>query len=407
MKIKLRDYQKDAISFHLNKRWSYNAYKVGYGKTIMALESARVSQASRICVVAPAYLVEQWVEASKNWDVSCFIFSYDKFQKIDTAESFDFYIFDEAHYLKNWTTKRTKFVYSHLSKNIKAFRLFLSGTPFKNEVSDLYPLLRLTDFDHTFMIKYPTLWMFQTEFANKYSFFIGSREITQFKGLKKDKVSALQTLLRKVMIRNKPEDDLKLPERTRTLLNFKLKERLTSPLSLETLKDIENGTLAHLMAIKCKIALSHVEFTVSRALEVLEEKDKLLIYSDHIDPVLEIYRELKAKGVRCSYIVGSVDTGDRNEVTEDFRNTDLQVVVATIGAYSTGLNLQFCNHTIFNDMPWIPASVEQAEGRTYRSGQDMPTFFDYVVSDSVQGEIFKVVTRKSKQQKEVIDNGLN
>lgn len=397
--IELRPYQVEAIDFHLKRRWSINAFQVGLGKTYVALASARESKAESICVVCPAYLKKQWEHEAKIVEVPCSIFSYDAFRK--TKEVFDYYIFDEAHYLKNVSAKRTIDVFKHLESRPFAYRHFLTGTPIKNEVTDIYTLLKLTDFDRSFSSSFPTLNKFGTHFCYKEEVYLPYATITKFKGIRKEKLTEIKFWINKHCIVKKSEEVLNLPKKNRNMIRvagFKSNEIEEGKI----LEMVSSGDISHLMAIKSKIARTHVPRTCDRALEVLNEKDRLIIYTDHVEPAIAICKRLQEEGVRSAYVIGASSVSERSEIFDQFKRGHVKVIVATIGSFSTGLNMQFCNHMIFNDFPWTTSDLEQAEGRIYRSGQTKPVFIEYMISDSIQDKIFKLLTSKKKLQTEIL-----
>jgi DNA repair protein RAD5 len=67
---------------------------------------------------------------------------------------------------------------------------------------------------------------------------------------------------------------------------------------------------------------------------------------------------------------GTMDTNSRKESIKKFKNdSSCTILLMTIGAGSTGLDLKCANRVIFVDPQWNPALESQAEDRVYRIGQ--------------------------------------
>jgi SNF2 family DNA or RNA helicase len=116
--------------------------------------------------------------------------------------------------------------------------------------------------------------------------------------------------------------------------------------------------------IKAMNALSKVDFTIEYVKDLLETTDKVLVYSDHVDAAHAL-----AKGLNVKAITGSMSMIERQKIANEFQNGSLNVLVATIGSFSTGVTLTACHNLVANDLPWTPSLVEQMEGRIQRIGQ--------------------------------------
>jgi SNF2 family DNA or RNA helicase len=61
---------------------------------------------------------------------------------------------------------------------------------------------------------------------------------------------------------------------------------------------------------------------------------------------------------------------------------------------SVGVNLTSCHHMVFNDAPWVPADMAQAEGRIHRIGQSRSCFYYYILASRVDQRIFRTLAAK-------------
>lgn len=100
---------------------------------------------------------------------------------------------------------------------------------------------------------------------------------------------------------------------------------------------------------------------------------------------LEYLKEkLSKKGYKVGLIYGGVDLDEREKITEQLRNGQIQILLSSeVGG--EGLDFQFCNCMVNYDLPWNPMRVEQRIGRLDRYGQQSPKILIY--NFSVEGTI--------------------
>jgi hypothetical protein len=112
---------------------------VGLGKTFVALAVAR--DAGNVLVLAPAAVRDAWFEASRRANVVIRFVSVEAMGRRDASVGDpDFVIVDEAHHLRNATTRRFATA-SALCRRAKV--LLLSATPVQNRLADLRTILSL------------------------------------------------------------------------------------------------------------------------------------------------------------------------------------------------------------------------------------------------------------------------
>jgi SNF2 family DNA or RNA helicase len=217
---KLRPYQKTgrdvALDCFRSKKFFLIADEMGLGKSIQALAVADKlrKKYNRIIIVSPAGLVEKWKDEIKkhlppNRVYSITIVSYNEIIKPEnlhfhTKIFYDLLVLDEAHYLKDFTSMRTRAVLGAPGDNhrtlasVSRFTLGLSGTWPPNRVGEIYPLLFACGHELTvgltyeqFLYKYAEkVW--ETPFGTKHS------------GVKNEK--ALRQLLSDTIVRRRLDD---------------------------------------------------------------------------------------------------------------------------------------------------------------------------------------------------------
>ncbi|MDO5513486.1 DEAD/DEAH box helicase, partial [Corynebacterium sp.] len=161
--LHLRGYQSFGARFTLVQRKVILGDDMGLGKTVQALAAAAhlfAEGQSRTLVVCPASVLTNWerearrftdlpvyrahgperVEAVRAWESTggiCLL-TYDG-ARTTTLSAPDFVIVDEAHFIKNPSTGRTRAVRSLIDAASHA--LLLSGTPLENRVSEFATLV--------------------------------------------------------------------------------------------------------------------------------------------------------------------------------------------------------------------------------------------------------------------------
>ncbi len=384
----LYEHQKLAVSHGLEYAYDILALDPGLGKSRCAIE-IRDKLKLNCLVVAPGYLVPNWVKELKMWTDSNFtaftsgkqiyepcdtdfvIISYDLVQKAEHLfEWADMLVLDEAPNIKSMKANRTQFIHKNIYENSLSRVLLLTGTPLKNRVQEFYSLLAVTFYnpnaaDSRFLDLYPSEIDFADHFSyrEEYTMEINKKfvTITKWNGLKN--THELKEWLKDRYLRIKSEDVLDLPPIT-------YKSVLISETPDHALLDAFNnhflgeGSDSVNPTAKAEAALKKAPFTIKYAKDLLDNVDCVLIYTDHVLAAEEI-----AKAFNVKAITGKVPSVVRSQMADDFQAGQGQVLVATVGSMKEGKDLFRSNHIIFNDLPWVPGDIKQVIYRIQRIGQ--------------------------------------
>lgn len=133
------------------------------------------------------------------------------------------------------------------------------------------------------------------------------------------------------------------------------------------------------------------EWAANTIVEHLDDKENrgVVVFCDFLLPLEKIKSGLTAAGVNPSqvaFISGAVDAKERTAVQEKFKTGELKVVLCT-NAAEEGVNLQHGSHTLIHlDIPWVPKSITQREGRVLRQGQpnEYAQFLTPVIAGTVE-----------------------
>ena len=400
---------------------------MGTGKTLICLTLHKQLIRNNTLIVVPAYLLSNWEDEIKKFypDINYKIFKNSKDIKYHEGvkiylisygilkaseplfEWADLVIADEAHSLKHIKTGRTNTFHKLIFENSIKRLVLATGTPITNRVWEFYSLLALCEYDpdkgdSAFLKKFPSYVDFADYFSFTKEFSIRQgkyvRNVTQWSGIQN--TDELKVWLKRVRTRIKLEEVMKgnLPEVIDKDIEF---DKVDNP-ELQAAFDkfaIEGGESVA-SEVKARAALEKVPLTVEYVKELLSSGiEKVLVYSDHVESAKAIAR---AFDIAC--ITGETDIIWRKRLGNAFQDGDSPVLIATLGAFSTGITLTSCHHTVFNDLCWTPGLLDQAKARTRRKGQKKPCFYHYVVKFEQDLIIRKTIISKNLTIAETEDN---
>ena len=417
-KGELFKHQLEGVDFALSNPYHLNGFEMGLGKTATALAVACKLKAKTL-VVAPAYLRKNWLEEidkfTEGLDIE--VISYAALRKRldaianpkmstlndstkslktikDIASIMDvrFIIADEAHYLKNHKAKRTEAFHEIVASTKPSHVMMMSGTPIKNRVSEFWSLLQICFYGGKYPLFKPfhrLFYKFCHTFSYERTFEVNNIPIVRFDGVKN--VERLKELIRPVYIRRRSADVLDLPDMIHTDIVTKGSKKFEQDLeeAYELFKVDANDP--QYMSLKAANALAKVGDTYKTVSDMLENDKKVVVFTCHIDSVRE-----SAKKFKVPFIDGSVSADRRHDIISEFNKSKSGVLVATIGAASTGFNLTSANYMVFNDFPFVPADLEQARKRIHRIGQAFKCFYYYMFNSEFDKKLFNMLHRKQK-----------
>lgn len=391
----LDTYQRVGVKFLATAKRAVLADPVGLGKSAQAIRAAQEVGAKKVLVVTKKSLIYNWSHqlglwATQNSTIECFdVVNYEqvalRLQEY-IAGGYDALIVDEAHMIKsrggrNKPVKRTRALYTLADK--VPYVWLLTGTPILNRPDELWSLLHVTD-----KRKYSSYWRFVEQYcALGYHPWTGRQNVVL--GIKPGKESELSTELATVVLR-RVKETVQLPPLTRETLYLELvgtQKQLYDQMLREFFLHIEGMDVLHapsvlaqytrLRQITCTPALiggEDVSVKTAAVLDLVEtyaSEHKILVFSEFASYVDILHKVLVPYG--AVKIVGGMPAAQRDEAIQSITNNPLcRVLVGTLGAMGVGLNIQAADIVITTDKGWVPAAIEQAEGRAYRRGQTKP-----------------------------------
>jgi non-specific serine/threonine protein kinase len=138
-------------------------------------------------------------------------------------------------------------------------------------------------------------------------------------------------------------------------------------------------------------------------LETLQsENHKALIFSQFVETLKLIRRELDERGIKYVYLDGQ--TPNRQSRVDLFQNDpSFPFFLISLKAGGVGLNLTAADYVIHLDPWWNPAVEMQASDRAHRIGQDKPVFvYKIIARDTVEEKILQLQEKKRALVKNII-----
>jgi SNF2 family DNA or RNA helicase len=128
--------------------------------------------------------------------------------------------------------------------------------------------------------------------------------------------------------------------------------------------------------------------------EVLAEGQKAILFSQWTSLLDKVEPELVDRETAWIRLDGS--TSDRAEVVRKFQDPDgPPLLLASLKAGGTGLNLTAADHVYLLDPWWNPAAEAQAADRAHRIGRERPVFIHRLIArDTVEERVLLLQDRK-------------
>ncbi|MBS1119465.1 MAG: SNF2-related protein [Deltaproteobacteria bacterium] len=393
---------------------------MGLGKTIQAL----ATMTGKTLVVSPTSVLFNWLAETKKFRPDLVIAPYHGSRRVldPTADvvltsypilrndtdvltgvHWDTVILDESQTIKNPDSQVARAAYKLKSR----WKLTLSGTPIENRLDELWSQLHFTN---------PGLLGGRADFQERWAEPIGQGDAAA--------AARLRERIRPFVLRRmKAQVARELPPRTDAVMYVELDEaerltydaiRAATQREIVALLEAGGGVMAALEALlrlrqaACHTALlpgalrsgpiatssSKLERLLEALGDAVADGHRALVFSQWTSLLDLIEPHLEAAGVGFVRLDGS--TVDRAGVVGAFQAEDgPPVMLLSLKAGGTGLNLTAADHVFLVDPWWNPAVEDQAADRAHRIGQDKPVMvYRMVARDTVEERILELQARK-------------
>lgn len=405
----LMDYQMRDVRKMVSKKRCLNINRMGYGKTVEAIRAMRELNIRNAVIVAPKTVLNQWKAQFKKWwpgvydsvviweNVNTPIYSntivlinYEKLlnERVMTilrSTRWDMLLLDEAHRIKNRTSKRAAAVKLIPSE----YKWAMTGTPILKKPDDLWSILNFLG------VKYSGIsyWNFVNYYCKVVEGFFGNKIV----GLTENstRVATFKKLLDHVAINN-PDLALtkgKTVETVELVMSAKQK-RLYRDAKALVLDELPEGCTIANGAVQC---LRLVQITSNPGLwlenewgvkfeyiaEMLEDNpdEKIVVFSRFATTCETLQKYLATKKVKSEVYTGKQSAADKLSAKMEFiENPKCRALLGTIGAMGEGVDglQEVARIVIFLDRDWSSEINEQCEDRLNRLGQKERVLVQYL-----------------------------
>ncbi|MEV7325383.1 DEAD/DEAH box helicase [Streptomyces sp. NPDC093970] len=139
---------------------------------------------------------------------------------------------------------------------------------------------------------------------------------------------------------------------------------------------------------------------------VLAEDGSVLVFTQYVGMARMITAHLQARAVPVDLLHGGTPVPEREHMVDRFQNGATPVLVLSLKAAGTGLNLTRAGHVVHFDRWWNPAVEEQATDRAYRIGQTQPVQVHRLVTEgTVEDRIAEMLEAKRALADAILGSG--
>ncbi|RZT59172.1 helicase-like protein [Microcella alkaliphila] len=419
----------------------------GLGKTAQALMAANVAKAFPLLVVVPNVVKTNWAREVERWipqrsatvvhgdgdDLDAFadviIVNYEILDRhVGWLGRFGFkgMVVDEAHFIKNATSQRSRHVQS-LAASIrmlhpKALMMALTGTPLINQIEDFRMIWKflgwiddkkplgelmgkleetgLTPADPGFfsearkaVIDMGIVRRKKVDVASD----IPARRIADIPVELDDEIgrsirASERALIARLLTRYRRAAEAREVPPVET--DHEL-VRLVAAAELEESRQSSTGDNVFTMVrqIGTAKAVLAADYTAQLARNV----GKVVFFAKHIDVMDAAEQHFAQAGLRSVSVRGDQSSKARQEAIDAFTNDeDVSVIVCSLTAAGVGLNLQAASNVVLAELSWTSAEQTQAIDRVHRIGQEMPvTAWRILAAQTIDARIADLIDAKA------------
>jgi superfamily II DNA or RNA helicase len=416
----------------------------GLGKTAQALLAASVSNSYPLLVVVPNVVKTNWAREVELWtpgrtatvvhgdgkDVDAFsdvvIVNYEVLDRhVGWLGRFGFkgMVVDEAHFIKNLKSERSKNVLA-LSRSIraaqpKALMIALTGTPLINDIDDFRAIWQFLGWIDdkkplsALMEKLEDTGLTPADFG----FFAEARQAVIDMGIvrrKKVDVAADIPARRVADIPVELDDDLGRSIRAaEAALTARLMATYRRVRALKPDADVEDlirvvahaeldeskgsGTGDNVFTMVRRIGQAKAGLAADYTAQLARNVGKVVFFAKHIDVMDAAEAHFAKVGLKSVSIRGDQSPKARQSAIDAFdTDPEVSVVVASLTAAGVGLNLQAASNVVLAELSWTSAEQTQAIDRVHRIGQALPvTAWRIIAAHTIDARIAELIDSKA------------
>lgn len=443
MQIELRQYQIDGIN-HVKEKKNFGIFwQQRLGKTIVAIKS--VESYNKVIIAVPNNTILHWYkeimnnilvddvqilpktkkkrdklyqafnQADKMWIIASYdTISQDYLKDNTIIDKYDYIVLDEAHFLRNSKSRRTKGINK---LRLKAqYALALSGTPAVNSPIDLLRIFKFLFPDSNYSYKYiykkkyfhavkngnskKINWELRPEMVKEWEMFLASmcdiKKVHDY--LKWLPKSIEKTVMLEMDKEQRHHYDKMLYESKRIIKSNRNEKK-------------ENNTVTQILRLQqlCldpkilnidapSIKIKWLEEFLTQLFEEDEDNNEYVIVFTNFSSLFGKWKFNLDPKYNYEFLTGKQTNTERENIIHRFQNRKIRVLFANIKVASLGLTLDEATCTIFLDKSWNPVNNEQASFRMVDTKQKVinkPKLnINVLCNDSIDDKINEVLNNK-------------
>lgn len=416
----------------------------GLGKTAQALLAAQTAKAFPLLVVVPNVVKTNWAREVSRWiptrtvsvvhgdgdEVDAFadviVVNYEILDRhVGWLSRFGFkgMVVDEAHFIKNLKSERSKHVLS-ISRSIRAANpnalfIALTGTPLINTIEDFRAIWQFLGWIDGVKPLPPLIDRLEETGLTPLDpgFFPAARQAVVDMGIvrrKKVDVAADIPARRIADIPVELDDDLgrsiraaeaaltaRLLDRYRRLRAIRpdaATEDLIRAVAHAELEESKSaGTGENVFTMVRRIGQAKATLAADYTAQLARSVGKVVFFAKHIDVMDAAEEHFARLGIRSVSIRGDQTPKARQDAIDSFTgDPEVQVVVASLLAAGVGLNLQVASNVVLAELSWTNAEQTQAIDRVHRIGQELPvTAWRIIAAHTIDARIAELIGSKA------------
>ncbi|MGW1780068.1 SNF2-related protein [Streptomyces sp. NPDC002143] len=139
---------------------------------------------------------------------------------------------------------------------------------------------------------------------------------------------------------------------------------------------------------------------------LLAEDGSALVFTQYVGMARLISAHLTARAVPVELLHGGTPVPERERMVDRFQSGATPILVLSLKAAGTGLNLTRAGHVVHFDRWWNPAVEEQATDRAYRIGQTQPVQVHRLITEgTVEDRIAEMLEAKRALADAILGSG--
>ncbi|TAL26305.1 MAG: DEAD/DEAH box helicase [Frankiales bacterium] len=421
----------------------------GLGKTAQALLAAEAAGAFPLLVVVPNVVKTNWAREAGIWTprhpatvvhgdgdtVDAFsdvvIVNYEILDRhVGWLGNLGFrgMVVDEAHFIKNKTSQRSRHVLE-LSKRIRQrtvrpLLMALTGTPLINDIEDFLAIweflgwiddkepqaellerleeIGLTPADVDFypaarsaVIDMGIVRRRKVDVAAD----IPARRIADLPvelegALGRSIREAERTLARRLVKRYRSALEARDPGLTAQRIDVDLVRRVAT---WERMDTNEESTGENVFTMMRRIGQAKAGLAADYTAQLARAVGKVVFFAKHVDVMDAAQDTFAQRGIGFTSIRGDQTPRARQKAIDAFTNDPgVSIVVCSLMAAGVGLNLQVASNVVLAELSWTDAEQTQAIDRVHRIGQDQPvTAWRVIAAQTIDARIAELIDSKA------------